>query len=769
MAKFGVGQPVLRAEDPRFLTGRGRYTDDLSAPGHLFAQVLRSPYAHAAITRLDVSAARRLPGVLAIYTEAELAADGVGTIPCKYKLKQSDGSLLRQPPRPALARGRVRFVGDPVALVVAETIEAARDAAELIEVDYDPLDAVVETARALDTDVPQIWDEAPGNLCFDWDRGDREKTEAAFRRAAKIISLTLVNNRVVPNAMEGRAAMASVDPGTRVLTLTVTSQGAHDLRDQLAKDIFHLPPEAIRVITPDVGGGFGMKIFNYPEYVLVCHAARNLGRPVKWASDRTEAFLSDIHGRDHVTRAELAVDEIGRFLAFRVDTVANLGAYLSNFASFIPTGSYSGMIPGVYPFEAVHIRVRGAFTNTAPVDAYRGAGRPEAAYCLERMVDFAAAELGVDPAELRRRNFISPEAMPYRTATGNVYDTGDFGATLEAALGRADQAGFEARRAEAKARGKLRGFGFASYIEACSGGGPEEATIEMAADGSVTVLIGTQSNGQGHDTAYRQLVVERLGVPFDAITVLQGDTGRIAWGSGTGGSRSGPVGGAALSETAKRVLERATETAADLLEAAAADIRLADGVFEIVGTDRRATWAEVAGKAAQGQMLAFQETQRWKPPASTFPNGTHVCEVEIDPDTGVVTVERYTVVDDFGTLLNPSLVAGQVHGGVAQGVGQALYEMCHYDAETGQLLTASLNDYGVPRADHLPLVDLSFRSVPSTTNALGMKGAGEAGSIGAPPAVINAVVDALKEYGVKHIDMPATPEKVWRLIQRREA
>ncbi|HYE50948.1 MAG TPA: xanthine dehydrogenase family protein molybdopterin-binding subunit [Azospirillaceae bacterium] len=770
MTKFGVGQPVPRTEDARLLRGRGRYTDDLSPPGCLHMALLRSPHAHAELASLDVSAARGAPGMLAVYTAAELEAAGIGDIPCLVTMRSRDGSMQRSRNRPVLARGRVRHVGEPVAAVVAESPEAARDAAELIEADYRPLDAVADLAAARDGRV-LVWPDVPGNLCFDWEKGDRAAVDAAFAAAARTVSLDLVNNRVVPTPMEGRAALA--EPVDGRLRLHVGSQGVHFMRDVLSK-LLKLPKDGLQVVTGDVGGGFGMKMFVYPEYALVLHAARELGRPVKWASDRGEAFLSDDHGRDNLSRAALALDADGRFLAIRVETAANLGAYLSNYAPYIPTEGAANMLSGVYRIPAVYANVKGVFTNTAPVDAYRGAGRPEAAYLVERLVDHAARELGIDPAELRRRNFVPPDAMPYKTPMAHTYDSGHFARTLELALERADRAGFPARREASKARGRLRGLGFATYIEACSGGGPEQATVEVGADGRVTVLIGSQSNGQGHETAYKQLVAEQLGLPPDRIEVVQGDSDRISFGSGTGGSRSIPVGGAALAEGTRRVADAMRRRAADLLEAAEVDLELVpagDGPeFRVVGTDRAVSFEAVAKAAAPGDGgPAFTEVARWTPPAATFPNGTHVCELEVDPATGAVTIERYTVVDDFGTVLNPLLLKGQVQGGITQGIGQALHEGCVYDPDSGQLLTGSLMDYGLPRADDVPLFDIHLEGTPCRTNALGMKGAGEAGSIGAPPAVINALVDALAERGVRHVDMPAMPEKVWRLANGLDA
>ncbi|HYD68430.1 xanthine dehydrogenase family protein molybdopterin-binding subunit [Azospirillum sp.] len=766
MQKFGIGQPVPRTEDARLLTGRGRYTDDVSLPGQTYAVFVRSPHAHADIRGIDADAAREAPGVLAVFTVADLDADGLGPIPCQFALKSRDGSPYKTTPRPALARGRVRHVGDPVAVVVAETLNQARDAAELVMVDYDDLPSVTGTAEALEPGKPLVWDDAPDNLCFDWEAGDEAAVKAAFAKADHVVTLDLINNRVVANPMEGRACLGAVEADSGRLLLYVSSQGVHGMQKQLAKEIFHLPEKDFHVVTTDVGGGFGMKLFMYPEYVVTLFAARRLNRPVKWTADRMEGFVSDDHGRDHVTRSELALDKDGRFLALRVSTIANLGAYLSNYGPFIPTEAGTAMLVGSYRTPALYAHVRGVFTNTQPVDAYRGAGRPEAAYVVERTIDHAARTIGMDPAELRRRNFIPPDAMPYATPLGQTYDSGDFRQNLEDALVMADVAGFPARRAEAKARGKLRGHGISTYIEACSGGGPEQATVEILKDGRAILMIGTQSNGQGHETAYKQILADRLGLSPDDVEVVQGDTDRVSWGSGTGGSRSVPVGGAALAESAKRIVEKGTELAAEMLEAAAVDVEFKDGAYAIVGTDRSVSLKQVAEKAAGMGTVAFSERARWTPPASTFPNGCHVCEVEVDPDTGMVEIVRYSVVDDFGVVINPLLVKGQVHGGVVQGIGQALHERVVFDPDSGQLLSGSFTDYGLPRAGDVPFIEVKLNCVPSITNALGMKGAGEAGAIGAPPAVINALVDALSDLGVSTVDMPATPAYLWELIQR---
>ncbi len=763
MAKFGIGQAVPRAEDPRLLTGRGRYTDDVTLPGQAVGYLLRSPYAHAEVRSIDSTEAEQSPGVIGIVTGQDLDADGIGTIGVKFSPKNRGGWKMDEPPRPGLAIGRVRHVGDPVALIVAETMEQAKDAAELIEVDYDPLPTIADPGKALDADAPKVWDLERGNLSFDWEDGNKQASDDAFAKAAHVVSVDLVNNRVIANSMEGRACLAGYDSAAKRFSLYVSSQGVHGMKSQLAEDVFHLPEDRFHVMTTDVGGGFGMKIFMYPEYISTLYAARKFGRPVKWTAERSEGFVSDVHGRDNLTRAELALDADGKFLAIKIGTIANMGAYLSNFAPFVATLCGCVMLTGAYDFPAAYVNVKGVFTNTQPVDAYRGAGRPEAAYVVERIVDAASRQLGIPGAELRRRNFIQPDAMPYDTALGLTYDSGDFALNMDQAIEISDWAGIETRRNQAAAHGKLRGIGMASYIEACGGGPDEKARIEINRTGAVTLYIGTQSNGQGHETAYRQLIADYLGVDEGEITMVQGDSDRIPTGRGTGGSRSIPVGGVAVVNASELILDKAKLQAADMLEAAAADIEVEHGRFTIAGTDRSITLAEIA--SASKAETAFDETAAFAPPTNTYPNGTHICEVEIDRDTGQVAVITYTVVDDFGTILNPLMVAGQVHGGIAQGIGQALLESTVFDPESGQLLSGSFMDYTMPRADDIPDIDFRWNVVPCKTNPLGIKGAGEAGCIGAPPAVINAVVDALAEFGVTHVDMPATPEKIWRLIQ----
>jgi carbon-monoxide dehydrogenase large subunit len=771
MKQFGIGQPVRRVEDRRFITGRGNYLDDINRRHQAYAFMLRSPHAHAAIRAVDTAAAVSAPGVLAVYTGEDLARDGIGTIPCLSAVTNRDGSPSAMPPYPAIARDRVRHVGDTAAMVVAESIAAARDAAELIAVDYEPLSAAVDTVHGLDPGQPQVWDEAPDNLCFDWEVGDGPAVERAITGARHRIAFELVNNRIVVNSMEPRGALGEYDPGEDSYTLWSSTQGSHFIRNLLAESVFKIPENRIRVVTRDVGGGFGMKLFLYPEHILVLWAAKKLGRAVKWTSDRSDAFLTDTQGRDNVTRLELALDDELRFLALDVEIVANMGAHLSNFAPDIPTASGAVMHSGVYAIPAIHVGVKGVFTNTVPVDAYRGAGRPEAAYAVERLIDYAAHRLGVPPQELRRRNFITPEGMPYQTALGLNYDSGEFARNMDQALAAADVAGFPPRRAGARARGRYRGLGHAVYIEQ-SGFPPDEfAELRFDPSGALTILMGTQSSGQGHQTAYTQLAVERLGIAPDKVRVLQGDTAAISFGRGTGGSRSLPVGGASLAQAADKLIAKGRRIAAHLFEAAEADVEFADGAFIVTGTDRRLGIEEVARAAfnpaqqAPGVEPGFAETGNYTPPQPTFPNGCHVCEVEIEPETGHIDIVRYLVIDDFGTVINPLLLRGQVQGGVAQGIGQAMLEHTVFDPETGQLVTGSLTDYCLPRADDLPAIEFAYNVVPCRTNPLGVKGAGEAGAIGAPPALVNAVVDALSELGIEHLDMPLRPERVWAAIR----
>ena len=774
MTKFGLAQPVRRVEDPRLLKGAGSYTDDITLPGTLHGVVLRSPHAAATIGAIDAAAARAMPGVRAVYTAADLAADGIGGLPCAAPVKNRDGSAMVMPPHPVLADGSVRHVGDPVAFIVADSVKQARDAAEAITVDYDILPAITDLATAMDGGAPQVWPDAKRNMVFDWHIGDAEKTEALFRQAAHVTRLTVVNNRIVVSSMEARAALAEYDAASGRFTLRTNTQGGWLLKDLMSSAVFKLPAEKFRIITPDVGGGFGMKIFLYAEHVLTCYAARKLGHPVKWTSERSEAFLADTQGRDNITLGEIALDKDGKFLALRTRNTAGMGAYLSTFAPYIHTAAGTGVLASVYGFQAVYANVIGVFTNTVPVDAYRGAGRPEANYLVERLIDAAAREVKLDRVELRRRNMVGPDAMPHKTPVGKLYDSGDFRIVLDAALKNAEWAGFPARRAEAAKRGKRRGIGLAYYLEATGGAPTERAEIRFAEDGFVDVYVGTQSTGQGHETAYVQLTVDRLGVPGEQVRVKQGDTDAIPVGGGTGGARSLYSEGTAILATAATVIEKGKKAASEALEAAPADIVFEDGRFSIVGTDRgmdiltlAATQRARVAKGEDATTLDAAEVAEIK--AHTFPNGCHIAEVEIDPDTGVTRVVRYSVTDDVGRAINPLVVRGQVHGGVAQGLGQAMLERTAYDPESGQLLSGSFMDYALPRADDLPDIQVDLIEVPCASNPLGVKGAGEAGAVGSPPAVINAVVDALSGDGVTHIDMPATPEVVWRALASRKA
>jgi aerobic carbon-monoxide dehydrogenase large subunit len=768
--KFGMGQPLRRYEDQRLLTGNGRYTDDIALPGMLFAAVLRSPVAHGRITKLDAAAARRMSGVRLVLTGEDVVKDGLGDIPCAHPLTSRDGKPRRDTPRPILAIGKVRHVGQAVALVVAETINAARDAAEAVEVVYDELPAAVDPRAAITPGAPQIFDNIPGNLIFDWDNDltDAKATDAAFAKAKHVTTLELVNNRVIANSMETRNALADYEAVSGRSTLYTTTQGPHLVRDPIAEAVLKIGKEKLRLITPNVGGAFGMKAFVYPEQALVVWASRKLKCPVKWISDRSEGFLSDNHGRDHVTRTSLAMDEKGKFLGLRVEILANLGAYLSYLGPFIPTRS-SDLVSGLYTTPAIHVNVKGICTNTAPVCAYRGAGRPEAAYLLERLVDAAAREMGLSPDAIRRVNLIPPAAIPYTSATKLVFDSGEFEKVMDLAMDAADWKGFGARRTESERRGKLRGIGLATYTERCGGGFPETASIEFKGD-RIELVMGNIEYGTGIITSYKQVVAEKLGVHPDRMDVVLGDTDRTPAGL-TGGSRSLPVGGSALYEASDDVIEKGRALAAHLLEASSADVQFADASFFVPGTDLKLDLFAVAQaardpkKLPKGMTPGLDATKHRVPQAATFPNGCHIVEVEIDRDTGVVEIARYTVVDDFGNIVNPITLEGQVHGGVVQGIGQALLEHTVYDPESGQLLSGSFMDYAMPRASDVPSFQVSLHNVPSTANPLGIKGAGEAGAIGAPPALMNAIVDALHHAkGIKHIDMPATPRRVWEAL-----
>jgi len=747
-----IGTPVRRREDYRFLTGGGTYTDDINRPGQLHAFILRSPHAHAQIRGIDTTAAQRATGVVAVYTGKDMAADGIGGLPCGWQIHSKDGSPMAEPPHPVLAVDRVRYVGDLVAVVVAETLAQARDAAELVNVDYAEQPAAIDPVSALQPGAPQVNSEAPGNLCYDWHLGDLGAVDAAFAKAARIVKLDLTNNRLVPNAMEPRAAIGEFNRATGEYTLYTTSQNPHVIRLLMGAFVLHIPEARLRVVAPDVGGGFGSKIYHYAEEAIVTWAAGKVHRPVKWTAERSESFMSDAHGRDHVTHVELALDGQAKFLALKVSTIANMGAYLSTFAPCIPTYLYGTLLAGTYTTPAIYCETKAVFTHTVPVDAYRGAGRPEATFLLERIVDLAADEIGMDPAELRRRNFIPKDAYPYQTPVALQYDSGDYDATLELALKAADYQGFEARRQDAIARGKLRGIGIATYIEACGiapsavvgslgarAGLFESAAIRVHPTGSVSVMTGSHSHGQGHETTFSQLVADTLGIPIDSVEIVHGDTDKIPYGMGTYGSRSLAVGGAAIVKAMDKVIAKGRKIAAHLLEAAEADVEFKDGKFSVAGTDRSKTLGEVALTAYVPHNYpidelepGLDETAFYDPKNFTFPSGAHIAEVEIDLETGQVAVVNFTASDDFGRIINPLIVAGQVHGGLAQGIGQALLEGCVYDKASGQLVTGSYMDYAMPRADDLPAFELSTNTTLCTHNPLGVKGCGEAGAIGAP-------------------------------------
>jgi carbon-monoxide dehydrogenase large subunit len=753
--KFGFGQSVLRKEDDPLLRGVGRYIGDVAPPETLHAVVLRSPHAHAHF-HIDAAKARAMVGVRLVLTGAEIG--DLGPLPCTVELPNTAFDV---PPYAILARNEVRHVGDAIAFVVADTLERAKDAAETIAVTWEALPHVMGATEALELGAPLVWPQHPDNVVFDLALGDKAATERAFAGAAKIVSLKLVNQRLVANYLDTRGVVADYDASDERLTLTLSSQGPHAIRDTLLQ-VLKLPAEKLRVTTPDVGGGFGTKLFPYREYALAAVASKQLQKPVTWIADRSDHFLGDMQGRDNVTTARLALDEKHRFLALDVDLVANMGAYLSQFAPLIPTLG-AVLSPGVYDISTCHIRVRGVYTNTVPVDAYRGAGRPEAAYVIERLVDHAAREVGMTPDALRRRNFIKPSAMPYQSATGQNYDSGNFATHLKRAQELADWSGFAKRLRLSKKAGRLRGIGLSTYIEACGNAGSETATLKLESDGSATLLIGSQSTGQGHATAYAQLVAQHLSLPPERVSMVQGDTDRIATGLGTGGSSSIPCGGASLAGAAKKLAQNIKVLAGEALEAGADDLEIVNGTVRVTGTDRMISFAALAQRPDTGNRLTA--TDAFTPPQATYPNGTHIAEVEIDPATGETRIVNYVVVDDFGATLNPLLLAGQVHGGTAQGIGQALMEHTVYDPASGQLMTASLMDYAVPKADEVPAITFETRNVPCRHNPLGVKGAGEAGAIGSCPAVMNAIVDALwRARRISHLDMPATPHRVWTAI-----
>ncbi|MHA1524581.1 MAG: xanthine dehydrogenase family protein molybdopterin-binding subunit [Alphaproteobacteria bacterium] len=781
MGKTGIGARSIRREDNRFLRGKGKYTDDINVLGQAYASILRSPHAHANIKNIDTSGVD-MDGVVAIMTAADF--ENYGGIPCGWQITSKDGAVMAEPKHPILAEGRVRHVGDPVAVVVAKTRAGARAAAEQIAVDYDVLDAVVDMTAAIDAPKTLVHDDAPNNLCFDWELGDKAAVDAAFAGAKHVAKLDLVNNRLIANAMEPRAAIGDFDGSTGEHTLHTTSQNPHLIRLLMGAFVLSIPEHKLRVISPDVGGGFGSKIFHYAEEAIVTVAAHKLGMPVKWTAERTESFISDAHGRDHVTTAELAMDGDGKFLGLRVATLANMGAYLSTFAPAVPTWLHATLFAGQYATPAIYAEVKAVFTNTVPVDAYRGAGRPEASFMLERLVDIAARETGIDPVELRRRNFIKTDQYPYDTPVALTYDTGDYAASMDQATKAADYAGFAARRADAAKRGKLRGIGVAAYIEACGiapsnvagalgarAGLYEAATVRVNPTGSVSVFVGTHSHGQGHATTFAQVVADMLGIPEENVDIVEGDTARIPFGMGTYGSRSLAVGGSAIVKATDKIIAKGKKIAAHLMEASVDDVVFEDGSFKVAGTDKATAFGDVALTAyvphnypLEELEPGLEETAFYDPKNFTYPAGAYICEVEIDPQTGTVELVSFHASDDFGNIINPMIVEGQVHGGLVQGIGQALMEHCVYDAD-GQLMSGSLLDYCMPRADDVPFFSVDTTVTPCTHNPLGAKGCGEAGAIGAPPAVINAIINAIDSPSVSHIDMPASPERVWKALQ----
>jgi len=771
--RFGIGQPVRRTEDPRLVKGQGRFTDDIDLPGQVYAAIVRSRHAHGVIRDIDVAPAFEQPGMLGAYTGKDLARAGFGTLTCLIGFKNRDGTEMRKPPRPALPTDKVRFVGDPVAFVVADTPTRARDAAEAVLVTIDPLPAVIDLQDAVRPDAPQLYDEAPGNVALDYHYGDPAKVVAAFAKAAHLTRVRMVNSRLVVNAMEPRAAIGLYDAETQSWTLYSGSQGVMGLRARLATDILKVAPEKVRVLSGNVGGSFGMKGGVYPEYVCLLHAARELGRPVKWTNDRFDSFLSDHHGRDSEFVGELALDAKGRFLAVRLTGLANMGGYLGAMSPLSQTLNIVKNATSVYRTPEMEVSTRCVFTNTTVVGPYRGAGRPEANYFMERLIDVAAAETGIDRLALRRRNHVRPSEMPRLVASGMTYDSGNFGLMLDRAVEAADYKGFKERKRQSRKRGMLRGLGVGSYLEVTSPPNKELAAIRFEADDTVTILTGTFDQGQGHHTAFAQVLSDRLGIPFERIRIVQGDSSELAGGSGTGGSRSIMASGTAILEAAAQVVERGRVLASAVLEAAPSDIEFDAGRFLIAGTDRGIDVLELAAKVRAGLAVVEDGPQSLDvshltdPIASAFPNGCHIAEVEIDPQTGTVEVVKYSCVNDFGTIVNPLLVEGQLHGGIIQGIGQVIFERTAYDAD-GQLLTASFMDYALPSASVVPTIHFESHPVPARSNPLGAKGCGEAGCAGALTAVANAIVDALAHLGIRHLDLPATPERVWRAIEQAQ-
>ena len=780
----GIGASSKRREDLRFLTGKGKYTDDINLRGQTYAHFIRSDVAHGKIVSIDTSAAENMPGVERIFTATDF--EGVGGVPCGWQVTDRFGEAMQEPKHPVLAEGKVRHVGDPIAVVVADSLAEARDAAEAVIIDIEELPAVLDMKDALKDGATKVHDDLTSNLCYDWGfvEENRDAVDAAVRGAHHVTTLELRNNRLVANPMEPRVAVGDFDSSTDEHTLYTTSQNPHVIRLLMGAFVLGIPEHKLRVVAPDVGGGFGAKIYHYAEEAFCTFAAKAIGRPVKWTSSRSEAFMSDAHGRDHVTKIELAMDKDGKFLALRTDTHANMGAYLSTFAPSIPTWLHGTLMAGNYTTPLIYVNVKAVFTNTVPVDAYRGAGRPEATFQLERVIDKAAREMGMDPVDIRRKNFITE--FPYATPVAVEYDTGDYHATMDKLLEMSDHAGFEARAAASKANGKLRGFGIAHYIEACGiapsnlvgqlgarAGLYESATVRVNATGSISVMTGSHSHGQGHETSFAQVVSEMIGIDESQIDIVHGDTSKTPMGMGTYGSRSIAVGGSAMVRATEKIINKAKKIAAHLMEASEGDIELKDGAFTVAGTDKSVAWGDVtlAAYVPHNYPLediepGLEETAFYDPANFTYPSGAYGCEVEVDPETGKVTVLGFSAADDFGNIINPMIVEGQVHGGLAQGIGQALVENCAYD-ENGQLLSGSYMDYTMPRADDLPMFKVDHSSItPCTHNPLGVKGCGEAGAIGSPPALVNAVVDALQRGGhdVTHIDMPLTPDRVWQAM-----
>jgi aerobic carbon-monoxide dehydrogenase large subunit len=776
MGQFGIGQAVQREEDPRLLRGQGEYVADVSRARMAFGHVLRSPHAHARIRGIDTRAAQQMPGVLAVYTSADLKADGIGTLKVRMPRKRPDGAPIFTSPHPGLAREETHFAGDQVAYVVAESLAEAKDAAERIAVDYEPLPSVVLTSDAVKPGAPAVWANCPDNISNIFELGDKAAVDAAFAKAHHVTRQHFVISRIMHNAIEPRGIVAEYDQRFGRFTLNGCIGSIHGARRAFAEDIFKIPENRFRVVSGDIGGAFGSKGVTAPENTLALYAARKLGRPVKWVAERSECFLSDDHCRDNVTDAELALDKDGHFLALRVKTLANLGAYLSADSNLLPTFSNLGTLAGVYRTPAIHVTVLGVFTNTTATAPYRGAGRPEACYVIEGIIDRAARELGIDRIELRRRNLIPPNAMPFKTGLVYTYDCGEFETCMNKALDHARVEGYEARRAESRKRGKLRGLGIVNAIErAAAPPGGETAEIRFDATGSVTFLTGTTAQGQSHETMYKIILSDKLGIDSSEINFIQGDTDKVVWGVGTFGSRAAVIGGSAAVIAADKIIAKGKKIAAHIFEAAEVDIEFAKGTFAVAGTDKRMPIKEIAraafipGRMPKGMEPGLFEIGVFEPTAQTFPYGTHICELEIDEDTGKIAIERYLAVDDVGTVINALTLHGQVHGGVAQGIGQAISEAIVYDKQSGQLLSGSFMDYGMPRADDLCAIEVDDHAVPTKINPLGAKGAGEAGTVGALPAVMNAALDALAPLGIRHIEMPLTPERVWRAIRAARA